>query len=95
MSSQIGFGVNKHQSEVMHKTMFALHWAIYRDALGTLAAGLDILHKQEGHVDCRQSIRGYIAKLEAIRDTLERAGEDAAALRSQLIHENGCDGSCG
>lgn len=83
-----------HETETLHRTLYGVHDDIYFRALKKIGAALLVLRKIEDNLDLRQQCRSYIAEFESLRDQLEALGRNAAELRSKLIRENGCNGSC-
>jgi hypothetical protein len=82
------------ESERLHEQMFRLHRDVYGGALSRIRMALKILHELEDSADLRAQCRNYITEFEKLRTRLEELGRDAADFRTQLIRENGCDGSC-
>lgn len=83
------------QREQIHEQMFKLHGDIRDKALKRVADALAVLHRLEiEQLGVRELCRGYIVDFEKLRSSLEHVMREAADLRTRLIHENGCDGTC-
>ena len=82
-------------NEQIHRHLFKLHNNIYKRALEDVRAALVTLHELETKsMDIRSLCREYIGSFEALRDSLESVGRQAATLRTDIIRRNGCSGSC-
>lgn len=82
------------QNERIHREMFRLHWDIYGGALLRTKTILQMLHELEADRDIRPEVKTVIGRIELLRNALESVGEMAAAIRTDILRENGCDGSC-
>lgn len=86
---------HKTEREKLHRMLYLLHSDIYWHGLERIKQSLLTLHAIEANsLDTRSIAREYISEFEGLRGQLETVGQVAANLRSRLIRENGCDGSC-
>ena len=82
-------------NEFLHTCLYAVHGDIYWKALEHIKAALTALHEIEvANGDLRTQCREYIGEFEKLRNELEATGNSAANLRSKLIQEQGCKGTC-
>lgn len=87
--------MNEQRNEKIHKAMYDLHWAIYRDSLGFIKKALfELFQEQLESSENRSEIKQYISELEKVRDNLESSLKDAGMTRSSLIRSFGCSGEC-
>lgn len=93
--TEYGGGSYQRESESLHAEMYRFHYAVARDGGDSLTRALTTLHKIEmNNADLRFICKRYIAQIETLRAQLDELWMAAAAVRSTLIKENGCNGLC-